>query len=77
MPSVVAAREAYESLRALRADVAARHAAFDDTVYYTIGGDRNLRFRPASLPLDKSLPPLAQLWLDFERFQRRLLAAVR
>ena len=62
MPSVVAAREAYETLRALRADVAARHATFDDTVYYTIDGDRKLRFRPASLPLDKSLPPLAQLW---------------
>ena len=52
MPSVVAAREAYETLRALRADVAARHATFDDTVYYTIDGDRKLRFRPASLPLD-------------------------
>ena len=55
LPSVAAARDAYEALRAERDRVAAVHAAYDAYEYHTIHGEKLPRFRP------KSLTPAARL----------------
>ena len=62
LPSVAAARDAYEALRAERDRVAAVHAAYDAYEYHTIHGEKLPRFRPKSLTPAARLPEPSRLF---------------
>ena len=63
LPSIAAARDAYETLRAERDRIAQVHAAYDGFEYHTIHGDKLPRFRPHSLTPAARLPAPARLFL--------------
>ena len=56
LPSIAAARDEYEALRAERDRVARVHAAYDAFEYHTLQGDKLPRFRPGSLTPAARLP---------------------
>ena len=62
LPSIAAARDGYEALRAERDRVGAVHAAYDDYAYHTVNGDALPRFRPASLTPATRLRESARLF---------------
>ena len=62
LPSVAAARDAYEALRTERDRVAAVHAAYDAYEYHTIHGEKLPRFRPKSLTPAARLPEPSRLF---------------
>ena len=62
LPSIAAARDEYEALRAERDRVGAVHAAYDDYAYHTVNGDALPRFRPASLTPATRLRESARLF---------------
>ena len=62
LPSVAAARDAYEALRAERDRIAAVHAAYDAYEYHTIHGEKLPRFRPKSLTPAARLPEPSRLF---------------
>ena len=63
LPSIAAARDEYEALRAERDRVARVHAAYDAFEYHTIHGEKLARFRPHSLTPAARLPTPARLFV--------------
>ena len=62
LPSVAAARDAYEAIRACRSDVAAIYSEFDKDVYHLLDGEARARYRPAALPPASRLLPASRLF---------------
>ena len=50
LPSIAAARDEYEAIRASRNDVATIYSEFDKDVYHLLDGEARARYRPAALP---------------------------
>jgi len=63
LPSIAAARDEYEALRAERDRVAQVHDAYDAYEYHTIHGEKLPRFRPQSLTPAARLPEPARLFV--------------
>ena len=63
LPSIAAARDEYEALRAERDRVARVHAAYDAFEYHTLQGDKLPRFRPGSLTPAARLPAPDRLFV--------------
>ena len=66
LPSIAAARAAYEKVRAERDRVAAVHAAYDAFEYHILNGEKLPRFRPHSLTPAKRMPAPTQLFVPDE-----------
>ena len=57
LPSIAAARDAYEAIRASRDDVAAIYSEFDKDIYHLLDGEARARYWRATAPPPSRPPP--------------------
>jgi hypothetical protein len=60
LPSIAAARDAYEAIRASRDDVAAIYSEFDKDIYHLLDGEARARYWRATAPSPSRPPPASR-----------------